>query len=266
MTPRPARSGHRRSRAAQRSMTLWYAVAIALILLTWQIATWLGAKSYVLPTIADVARGFHTYRSALIENTWPTVSALLTSFIAAILIGTIVAAGMAFIRPVERAMTALLVILQTVPKVALGPLFIGIIGVTWRSVVVLGVIIAVFPIVINTVLGFTSIEDDLLKLGRSMGGSRTKIFLKIRLPYALPSILSGWKLGITMALIGVVVGEFVASDHGLGYLALAASGNQNTVLIFCTVVALSTIGLVSFSLVSLLERILLHWHVSQRRM
>jgi NitT/TauT family transport system permease protein len=125
-------------------------------------------------------------------------------------------------------------------------------------------IISFFPIVINSVIGLRAMEVEKLYLAQSMGASAFDTFLKIRLPNALPSVFGGLKLGATLAVIGAVVGEFVGAQAGLGRTVLVSNGNLNTVLLFAAVAYLVAMGLSLFGIMSLLERIAIPWHVSQR--
>jgi NitT/TauT family transport system permease protein len=114
------------------------------------------------------------------------------------------------------------------------------------------------------VQGFKSVEGDVIDLARSMGASPLKIFLKFRLPHALPSIFSGLKVSITLAVVGAVVGEFVGSNSGLGYVMQKASGTFDLPLMFAALVVLSSLGVVLFLILEMIERWLLPWHASQR--
>jgi len=124
-------------------------------------------------------------------------------------------------------------------------------------------LIAFFPIVIDTVLGLKSVPKDMLDLAKSMRGARHDRLWRIRLPSALPSLFAGMKVGISLALVGAIVGEFVASDHGLGYIILTAQGTFETSQIFAANILLGAAGITLFGIVSLLERKLLPWHASQ---
>jgi NitT/TauT family transport system permease protein len=125
-------------------------------------------------------------------------------------------------------------------------------------------LIAFFPIVIDTIVGLRNIEPGMIQLARSMGAPPHRVFLKLRLPNALPMIFGGLKVASALAVVGALTGEFVGSDKGLGYILVQASGNLNTALLFATLVVLSLVAMVFFYAVELVERILIPWHVSQR--
>jgi len=180
------------------------------------------------------------------------------------LIGIPVAIAIAFSRVVERLVYPMLVVSQAIPKVAIAPILLIWFGFGTVTNVVLAVSLAVFPIIINFALGLGQIDNDYIRLGRVMGASRTRLFWRIRLPNALPSLLAGMKLAITFASIGIVVGEFFAGSEGLGYVAQAAAGVLNTSLTFAAIVVLSLITVVLFYAVALVEAIALRGRPRER--
>jgi NitT/TauT family transport system permease protein len=140
------------------------------------------------------------------------------------------------------------------PKVALAPLLVLYLGYGFAPKCFLASLLAYFPIVIATVVGLQGLDKAIVDLVRSMGSSEWKIFFKIRLPAALPSIFGGLKVGISLAVIGAVIGEYVAAEGGLGYLQLQASAQFDTTLSFTSLVVISVLGVVTFWAVELFER------------
>jgi len=239
----------------------WYVLAIALVVAVWQGAVLVGrTPDYLLPTPAQVVEALSTYREPLLKQGWVTLRGILLAFGISAVLGVLLAIPMAFSRVVERLGYPLLVMTQAVPKVALGPLFIVWFGFGLMTNVLIAVSVAIFPIIVNTVLGLTTIDPDLVRLGRSMGASRWRLFRLVRLPTALPSVLAGLKVAITFAVIGVVVGEFIVGGAGLGYLTISASGNQNVPLLFACVISLAVLAVLVFAAVELLERLALRRH------
>ena len=121
-----------------------------------------------------------------------------------------------------------------------------------------------FPVVVSTVMGFKSLEREMIDLAFSMGSSRWQMFYKINLPHALPAIFSGMKISITLAVVGAVVGEFVGANSGIGYVLQKANGSFDLPLMFAALVVLSSVGVLLFALLELLERFTIPWHTSQR--
>ena len=160
---------------------------------------------------------------------------------------------------VRRGVYPLIVVSQIVPKVAVAPLFIVWFGLGDLSRLLLAFLIAFFPIVINTTAGLTSVDDDIVRMARAYMGSRGQIFFKIRLPHALPLIFAGMKISITLAVIGVVVAEFVAAQRGIGYLIVMANGLLDTPLMMAAITVLSVMGLALYGAIAALERLVVYW-------
>jgi NitT/TauT family transport system permease protein len=200
----------------------------------------------------------------LAKETLPTLTATLGGFAASVVVGVPIAMWIAWSRVVESFVYPLLVFSQSVPKVAIAPLFVVWFGFGLVPKVIAAFLLGFFPVIVATVQGFKSVEGDVVDLARSMGANPLKIFLKFRLPHALPSIFSGLKVSITLAVVGAVVGEFVGSNSGLGYVMQKASGTFDLPLMFAALVVLSMVGVLLFLLVELVERCLMPWHASQR--
>ena len=172
--------------------------------------------------------------------------------------------AVAFSRSVERVVMPVLVFTQLVPKIALAPLFIIWFGFGLFPKVFMTFLLSFFPIVIDSIAGFRSLDREIEHLIRSMGLRAWPAFVKVRLPHALPHVFTGLKVAITLATVGAIIGEFVGSDRGLGYLLLVAGGDLRTELLFATLIVLTAIGLVLYYVVTLLERLAIPWHVSRR--
>ena len=229
-------------------LVVWEAVARGFSLPQWL----LPAPSAVLAEI--VARG-----GALAGHALVTAGEVLLGFLLSVVVGIPLAFGIAGSRVFERAVYPLLVASQAVPKVAIAPLLIVWFGFGTTPKVIVAFLIAFFPVVIDTVVGLRAVEPEMLHLARSMGASRWQTFVKIRLPRALPSIFAGLKVAITLAVVGAIVGEFVASDHGLGHVLMIASGEMNSRLLFAAILVLTVLGVVFFMAIEWLERLCIPW-------
>jgi NitT/TauT family transport system permease protein len=170
-----------------------------------------------------------------------------------VLIGIPLALSIFYSRPFERAIYPILVAFQTIPKVALAPLLVLYLGYGWAPKIMLAFLISFFPIVISTVVGLQSLDKNLVNLVRSMGANEWQTFFKVRLPAALPSIFGGFKVAVSLAVIGAVIGEYVAAERGLGYLQLQANSLFDTTLNFATVVTISILGVVLYFVVDFVE-------------
>ena len=252
----------------------WYRLNRAirvLIVLGCSIALWEVAvvvfevKEFLVPRPSVVAVLMFDDPWWMLSHTWHTLLETLIGFILAVALGILLAILIVSSRFLEETLYVLLVTLNSIPKVAVAPLFVVWMGTGLSPKVAIATMIALFVIVIDMVLGLRSVDPEMIDLARSMKASRMKTLFKIRFPHALPNLFAGMKVGITLALIGAIVGEFVASDRGLGYIILVAQGQFDTPQMFVAVVLLAVLGTVLFFLVDLAEKIFLPWHVSRRR-
>jgi NitT/TauT family transport system permease protein len=236
-----------------------------VVLVAWQaIAVLFRLPTYILPTPVDAAQSLWNNRIELGEATLVTTGEVLAGFIIAVLVSIPVAMLIVSFRWFETIVYPFLVMLQTVPKIALAPLFVVWFGFGILPKILVTFLICFFPILLDTMTGLRSSNPDMASLVRSMGGGKWAVFSKVRFPAALPHVFAGVKVAITLAVVGAVVGEFVGSTQGLGYLLLRANANLDTPLLFAAIAILTVLGLVLFYAVSLLERLVIPWHVSQR--
>jgi NitT/TauT family transport system permease protein len=162
-------------------------------------------------------------------------------------------------KAVERATFPLLVALNSIPKVAVAPLLVVWLGYGPKPKIVLVVLICFFPIVVSTVAGLTSTPADLGELARSLSASWWQGYVKVRLPWALPQVFVGLKLGISLAVIGAVVAEISSPNQGLGAVIVLSGSSLDTPLAFAAIVLLALLSIVLFYLIVALERLLLPW-------
>ena len=237
----------------------------ALILIWEFLVRALDIQPFLLPAPSSVLVALvRDPYSFLIQATY-TLWATLLGFACAAVLGIILAIGIVYSRFIERTLYTLLVTFNAVPKIALAPLFIIWFGTDLKPKVAIAVLVAVFPIVIDTVLGLKSVELDMLDLAKALGGSGRQILWKIRFPNALPSIFAGLKVGISFAFIGAIVGEFVAAQNGLGYVVVSSQATFDTSRMFAAILLLAVIGTVLFYLVEFVESAVIPWHVSRRQ-
>lgn len=248
----PAKKKRRRgSRWLEQFSTILLAAAI---LGAWQIAVPLsGVSEFVLPTPGAIASRIVTDFPLLMSHARVTLFEVVGGFGLAVLVAMPLALLIFYSRVFERAIYPLLVALQTIPKVALAPLFVLYLGYGWAPKIGLAFLISFFPIVISTVVGLQSLEKGLVDLVRSMGSSEWQTFVKIRLPAALPNIFGGFKVAISLAVIGAVIGEYIAAETGLGYLQLQANSKLDTTLNFAAVVTISMLGVFLYYVIDLVE-------------
>ncbi|MEP6701469.1 MAG: ABC transporter permease [Betaproteobacteria bacterium] len=228
-------------------------LAIA-VLIGWQLAVpLLGLSEFVLPTPLQVITRMAKDYPLLLMHARVTLFEVLGGFAFAVLAGIPTALLIFYSRIFERAVYPLLIAEQAIPKVALAPLVVLYLGYGWAPKIFLAFLIGYFPIVVATVVGLQSLNPAMVSLVRSMGASATQTFFKIRLPAALPSIFGGLKLAIGLAVIGAVIGEYVAAERGLGYLQLQANSQFDTTLNFAAVITISALGVMLFFVLRLIE-------------
>jgi NitT/TauT family transport system permease protein len=243
-----------------------YPVGLTIaVLLVWEVGVKLGnIPPYLLPPPSAIAATFVADWHIIYLNIEPTLISILGGFALSVIIGVPLATLIVLSHVAERLLYPPMVASQAIPKVAIAPLFIVWMGYGIAPKVWIAFLIAFFPIVIDTVIGLRSLPPEMLQLGRSMGGGTLRVFLKLRLPNALPNLFGGMKVAIALAVVGAITGEFVGSQSGLGYLLTSASGQMNTALVFAVLVTISVIAIVLFAVLEGLERLAIPWHASMR--
>src|SRR5438876_11834807 len=238
---------------------------IALLIVLWQLAIWIfRIPPYLIPAPFDVVKQLVNEWPKLWRESLVTTYATLGGFALSVAFGIPMALMIAYSRTIESFVYPLLVFSQSVPKIAIAPLFVVWFGFGIIPKVIAAFMLGFFPVVVSTVVGFKSVDPEMLDLARSMKASRLATFARISLPQALPSIFAGLKVSVTLAVVGAVVGEFVGSNSGIGYLLQIANGNFDLPLMFAALTVLSAIGVLLFVAVDLVERWMIPWHASQR--
>jgi NitT/TauT family transport system permease protein len=253
----------RRRRSGKWTAHAQTAAAFLLILLVWQTVG-LKVPRYILPTPLATLTELYVRAPLLAQHALTTLGEIALGFLLGVLVSVPCGMAVAFSRSVERVVMPVLVFTQLVPKIALAPLFIIWFGFGLFPKVFMTFLLSFFPIVIDSIAGFRSLDREIEHLIRSMGLGAWPAFVKVRLPHALPQIFTGLKVAITLATVGAIIGEFVGSDRGLGYLLLVAGGDLRTELLFATLGVLTAIGLALYWVMTLLERLAIPWHVSRR--
>lgn len=240
-------------------------VVLAVLFVGWEIAVrTLGVKPIILPAPSAVWMEFWEGPLWYMTHAWYTLIVTLAGFGLALAIGVALAVLIVESRIMEQTVYALIVGLNSVPKVAVAPLFVIWLGTGVEPKIAIGFLIAVFAIVIDAVLGLKSVPPDILDLAKALRGGRFATLWRIRFPCALPSLFAGMKVAISLALVGAIVGEFVSSQRGLGYVILSAQGTFDTARVFAAIMVLAVMGVVLFWLVARAERLAIPWHVSQK--
>jgi NitT/TauT family transport system permease protein len=234
----------------------------ASLLVLWEIGVRaFHINSIILPPPSEIIEVLVERWSLILGHLLSSLLLIVFGLILSVIGGVLVAISFTFCRPLRAGFYPILIISQVVPKVAIAPLFIVWFGTGTLPCLLLGFLIAFFPMTINSVLGFQSVDEDIHRMARVFMASKQQIFWKVQLPNALPYIFSGMKISITLVIIGDVVSEFVASQEGIGYLIKLAGGLLDTPLMMASITALSLSGLVLYWLISHAERRLVYWQV-----
>ncbi|RIV37627.1 ABC transporter permease [Micromonospora radicis] len=260
--PAPQQPTRRRFDLRERPQ-LWLVPAVfVVVVLAWEYGTQLLAvDEYVLPRPSQIVEALQRQLTdeQFWGHLWVTTQEALLGFVigvgAAVLLGTFISQ----IKVVEATLMPYIVAFQTVPKVALAPLFVLWFGFGLTSKVVMAAVISFFPMLVNVIEGLRAADADRIQMLTVFGASKTQIFRMVRLPSALPFIFAGLDIGIVFAILGAVVGEFIGAKEGLGYLLLQTNYNFDIAGMFAVLVVLSVMGLLAHFVIRLLQRRLAFW-------
>jgi len=241
--------------------------AASIALLIAFLAAWqwgpglLGIPHFIVPPLSMVAeeavRMWHV--NALMTHTGITAAEVIAGF----LIGSLLGAGIGYLLGMspaaEFALSPYILALQIAPKVAFAPLFILWMGFTVYPKILVAILIVFFPVLVNVLTAVRTVDPDLINLARAFKATRAQIFWKIEFPASMPPLFAGLRIGSTLAVVGVVVGELVGGNLGLGYLLSFGEGQANTPMVFVTILMLTLVGGVAYLAVILVETRVLHY-------
>ena len=225
----------------------------------WAVPKWL------LPAPSVIAATLVVHWELLWGHTVITFLEVIIGFAVSLLCGVILACAMAFSRTLERALYPFVIASQTIPIIVIAPLLLIWMGYGLAPKVVVVALIGFFPIVVNLVDGLKSVDPDVVNLLRVMGASRWQIFVKVQWPSALPFLFSGTRVAMAVSVIGAVIGEWMGSSRGLGYLMIRSKPQFLTERVFAAIVVLSAMGVALFVLVGVFERLAIPWWHNEQR-
>ena len=241
--------------------------AFSIILLFVFLAAWqwgpglLGIPTFIVPPLSMVASEFiHALKfDHLLFHTAVTVGEVLAGFIIGSVLGAFIGYALGMSPTAELALSPYILALQIAPKVAFAPLFILWMGFTVYPKILVAILIVFFPVMVNVLTSVRTVDPDLINLARAFKASRAQIFWKIEFPTSMPPMFAGLRIGATLAVVGVVVGELVGGNMGLGYLLTFGEGQANTPMVFVSIVMLTVVGAIAYLIVILIERRVLHY-------
>ncbi len=239
--------------AATPSIYLGLLIAWELLVRLLKIPTW------VLPAPTAIFDAAVKWAPELAENSWVTLRETVLGFLLAVMLSLPLAALISLNPLARKLLYPLLLGLQSVPKVAIAPLIILWLGLSeWPKIVVV-MLVCFFPILVNMIAGIEAVPKMMLDLMNSMQASPRLVFLRLRVPVALPHFFTGCKVAVTFAVIGAVISEFVAAQDGLGYLILVSTAQSQTPLAFAAIALLTVISIAVFYCIEFIERWVVDW-------
>ena len=254
MTTRPTRISE-----STYAVGLPIAVAVA-VLAGWQISVRaLGVSPVILPAPSDIAAAMRGLGTDLLHQGWATGSEALFAFFLSCAFGVAASLLLAFSAIAFELFYPGLVVFQIIPKIALAPLFTFWLGIAATSRLSYAVFISFFPVVLATMTGLMRADPNALRLCQALGASRLQAFIAVQIPYSLPYFFSGAKIAATMSVIGIVIGEFISANEGLGYYILRAQSYGETSRIFAALLVLCGIGLLLYVIPVQAERAMRRW-------
>ena len=260
-TPKPGRS-------AGRPQLLRFGVPLLVLAAffgIWEFASKSGWQpDYILPAPTDVFEDLWTDRGGYWENAKTTLTEILIGFPIGLVLGLAIGCLIGMVASLRRTAYPFVVASQSLPTLALAPLLVLWFGFGIVPKVILVVQVVFFPITVATVAGLLSVPEQALVFGRTLGASRWKLFLKVRVPSSMPYVFSGLKIAASYAAVAAVIAEFAGAESGLGALMLRANDNLQTEAVFGALILITAIGVGFFALMSLLERLVVPWHEQYR--
>ncbi|MBZ0229639.1 MAG: ABC transporter permease [Bauldia sp.] len=245
----------------------WLFIAFFVALFAfWEISIDLfGVPRYILPKPSEIVTKSWADVDRLLYYTWVTGAEAVVGYVVAIVIAVPLGLVIAFSSIFRRTIYPFFVSLEMTPKIAFAPLFISWLGFGMLPKVIIVVLVCFFPVVLNSILAFTSLGEELERFIRSTGANPLRAFFKVRLPAAMPQCFVGFKYAAINATVGATIAEFIGSDQGLGFYIQIVTGNMRPDLAFAGIFLLTLLGLALFGVVTLAERLLIPWHISVRR-
>lgn len=248
--------------------TAWSLGVLVLFLAAWQWGpAYLGVPDFVLPNFTTVCTEAVRVWEAekLLWHAGITAAEVVIGFVLGSLLGALIGYALGISPRVEAVLSPYLLALQIAPKVAFAPLFVMWLGYTMYPKILVAVLIVFFPVLINVLSAMRTMDHDMINLARSFSATRLQVFRMVEYPTTLPALFSGLRIASTLAVIGVVVGELVGGNMGLGFLLVFFEGQGNTAAVFVVIGALTVIGIVAYYAVVLAERHVLHYLPSAER-
>lgn len=241
------------------------AILVTLVII-WELWVQIAdVPKWQLPAPSAIAKELSSSSGLLWEHTLVTLEEIVVGFLAALIAGLVLAGGIAYSRVLERSIYPIVIASQTVPIIAIAPLLLIWVGYGLTPKIIIVALICFYPIAVNTVDGLKATDPDTVNMLRTLGASRWQVFAKLQIPTALPFMFSGIKIGVSVSVIAAVIGEWVGSSEGLGYLITYSQPLFLTARVFAAIFVLSVMGIGLFVLAVIAERMMMPWHFNEKR-
>ena len=240
-------------------------IGFAVLIALWQFFGQLaGIPEYILPLPTQIGKVFVDTFPSQVYHLTTTGLATVAGLGIALVVGVFLALAVVYFTSIKGVTLTVLAAFNSIPKIAIAPLFVIWFGLGIESKILLAFLLALFPVFVNSLTGLGEIEKDLLDLSRLAGGNEWRIFFRVRLMNALPYIADALKVSFPLALVGAIVGEFIGGNRGIGYLILSAQFNLDTPLVFAALLSITVFTTLGVGIVVLFEHLFLSWRPSQR--
>lgn len=239
----------------------WLFVITLLVL--WQGACVLFTiPPFLLPSPTAIVESSFKWTGPILENAGYTLLSTLAGFLIAVVLGVVLGVGIGSSRLIYKGLYPVLIAFNSIPKVAVVPVFVIWFGAGTVPAILTAFMVSFFPIAVNVATGLATVEPELLDVLRALGASRRDILVKVGFPRSMPYFFASLKVAVTLAFVGAIISETVASKRGIGYLMMAATSNFDTPLVFAGLIVTSVMGVVMYAIFAVVERRTTFW--SQR--
>jgi NitT/TauT family transport system permease protein len=241
-------------------------LGVAVLIAIWELgAARARIPEYILPVPSAIAAKFWQTLPIQLHHLAATAATTVVGLALALGVGVLLALAVVYVKPLGALVLPILAAFNSIPKIAIAPLFVIWFGLGAEPKVLLAFLLALFPVFVNSVTGLGEIEPDVLDLARLAGGTELRVFRKVRLMNALPYLTDALKVAFPLALVGSIVGEFIGGNRGVGYLILSGQFNLDTSLVFASLLSITVFTTLAIGVVVLVEHLFLGWRPSRRK-
>lgn len=242
-----------------------WTITIGFFILWEVVCVGFRIDSFVLPSPSEIAASLQLHYSAILSNSLQTLFTTLLGFALGVLVGLFLGLLVGVSQSAYRGVYPIMVGLNSVPKVAIVPILVVWFGIGTIPAILTAFSISFFPVMINVAAGLTTVEPEISDVLRSLGATRWQILRKVSIPRTMPYFFASLKVAITLAFVGSILSETIASDKGIGYLMMAASSRFEVPLVFAALIVVAVMGVIMYEIFAVLERHVIFWAMRSQR-